>query len=97
SMSICDPALRNALRNLKLSGMLDTLDARLGRGRDRPSRAGPPHRSQRAELPHWAPALGLGAKPHVRIWVHDADFRKPSDRQPVPPPPGDCRAVAPAP
>lgn len=24
-MSICDPALRNALRTLKLSGMLDTL------------------------------------------------------------------------
>ena len=28
-MSICDPALRTALRTLKLSGMLDTLDARL--------------------------------------------------------------------
>ena len=29
-MSICDPALRTALRTLKLSGMLDTLDARQG-------------------------------------------------------------------
>ena len=33
-MSICDPALRNALRTLKLSGMLDTLDARLAQTRD---------------------------------------------------------------
>ena len=32
-MSICDPALRNALRTLKLSGMLDTL-ARLAQTRD---------------------------------------------------------------
>lgn len=34
SMSICDPALRNALRTLKLSGMLDTLDARLAQTRN---------------------------------------------------------------
>ena len=33
-MTICDPALRNALRTLKLSGMLDTLDARLAQTRD---------------------------------------------------------------
>jgi DNA replication protein DnaC len=33
-MSVCDPALRNALRTLKLSGMLDTLDARLAQTRD---------------------------------------------------------------
>ena len=33
NMSICDPALRNALRTLKLSGMLDTLDARLAQTR----------------------------------------------------------------
>ena len=33
-MSICDPALRTALRTLKLSGMLDTLDARLAQTRD---------------------------------------------------------------
>jgi DNA replication protein DnaC len=32
-MGICDPALRNALRTLKLSGMLDTLDARLAQTR----------------------------------------------------------------
>jgi len=40
--------------------------------------AGPPHRSQRAGLPHWAPALGFGVKPHVRVRVHDAHFREPS-------------------
>jgi hypothetical protein len=33
-MSILDPALRNALRTLKLTGMLNTLDARLAQTRD---------------------------------------------------------------
>ena len=33
-MSILDPALRNALRTLKLTGMLETLDARLAQTRD---------------------------------------------------------------
>src|SRR5271163_1982086 len=33
-MSILDPPLRNALRTLKLTGMLDTLDARLAQTRD---------------------------------------------------------------
>jgi DNA replication protein DnaC len=33
-MSILDPALRDALRTLKLTGMLDTLDARLAQTRD---------------------------------------------------------------
>ena len=33
-MTILDPALRNALRTLKLTGMLDTLDARLAQTRD---------------------------------------------------------------
>ena len=28
--------------------------------------SGPPHRSQRAELPHWAPASDSGVEPHVR-------------------------------
>jgi len=53
---------------------------------------GPPHRSQRAELPHWAPALGRGSKAHLRIRVQDAGWRQPSrdeavhplPRQPVP-------------
>ena len=26
---------------------------------------GPPHRSQRAELPHWAPASGAGVESHL--------------------------------
>ena len=33
-MSILDPSLRNALRTLKLTGMLETLDARLAQTRD---------------------------------------------------------------
>jgi DNA replication protein DnaC len=33
-MSILDPSLRNTLRTLKLTGMLDTLDARLAQTRD---------------------------------------------------------------
>ncbi len=33
---------------------------------------GPPHRSQRAELPHWAPALGSGVEAHVGEWMLDA-------------------------
>lgn len=33
-MAISDPALRNVLRALKLTGMLDTLDARLAQTRD---------------------------------------------------------------
>ena len=33
-MNILDPALRNALRTLKLTGMLETLDARLAQTRD---------------------------------------------------------------
>src|SRR6266536_4112447 len=33
---------------------------------------GPPLRSQRAELPHWAPALGSGVEAHVGEWMLDA-------------------------
>src|SRR5437667_7451778 len=32
----------------------------------------PPHRSQRAELPHWAPTLGHDAEPHVGEWMPHA-------------------------
>jgi hypothetical protein len=35
----------------------------------------PPHRSQRAALPHWAPALGQDAEPHIRKWVPQARAR----------------------
>src|SRR6266508_1289819 len=33
---------------------------------------GPPHRSQRALLTHWAPALGTNAKTHVGEGMHHA-------------------------
>jgi hypothetical protein len=33
---------------------------------------GPPHRSQRAELPHWAPASGANVEAHLGIGVQDA-------------------------
>ena len=41
----------------------------------------PPHRSQRAELPHWAPALGKDAQalapPAVSVPAHVADLPGP--------------------
>jgi hypothetical protein len=30
---------------------------------------GPPRRSQRAGLPHWAPALGVSVEAHFREWM----------------------------
>jgi hypothetical protein len=33
---------------------------------------GPPRRSQRAELPHWAPALGTDVKSHFGERMHHA-------------------------
>ena len=33
---------------------------------------GPPHRSQRAGLPHWAPASGSGGEAHLREGMHHA-------------------------
>jgi hypothetical protein len=36
---------------------------------------GPPHRSQRAELPHWAPASGSGSEAHLREGMHHASSR----------------------
>jgi len=36
---------------------------------------GPPRRSQRAGLPHWAPALDSGVKASVGPGVQDAYFR----------------------
>jgi hypothetical protein len=55
---------------------------------------GPPHRSQRAELPHWAPASGSGCEAHVRVGMHRPDFRKPSSCVPVHPFPVDPSALA---
>jgi len=34
---------------------------------------GPPHRSQRAGLPHWAPTSGAGVEAHARPRMRDAD------------------------
>ena len=65
-----------ALRELERTGAPVTFQVAVGTA----LAGGPPHRSQRAGLPHWAPALGFGVKPHVRVRVHDADFREPSDR-----------------
>src|SRR2546421_6062541 len=35
---------------------------------------GPPHRSQRAELPHWAPASGSGGEARLREGMHHTDL-----------------------
>ena len=34
---------------------------------------GPPHRSQRAGLPHWAPTSGVGVEAHAGPGMRDAD------------------------
>ncbi len=38
----------------------------------------PPHRSQRAELPHWAPTLGSDVHAQVRIWMANAGSWEPA-------------------
>jgi hypothetical protein len=38
---------------------------------------GPPHRSRRAVLPHWAPASGAGVESHAWPWMHDPGWRQP--------------------
>ncbi len=40
-----------------------------------------PHRSQRAELPHWAPASDLGVKTLLRPWVQYAGLWSPGISQ----------------
>src|SRR5262249_56645447 len=37
----------------------------------------PPHRPQRAGLPHWVPALGASVRALFRIWMLDSDGRQP--------------------
>jgi len=65
----------------------------------------PPHRSQRAELPHWAPALGINAQtlPAVSVPTHVAGLSGavsgtwlvgPDSPWPVPFPPLPPQAVA---
>ena len=58
---------------------------------------GPPDRSQRAELPHWAPALGTGVEPDVRPRMRDPGSREPSRFESAHPLPGQAVALAPAP
>src|SRR6266511_6268003 len=58
---------------------------------------GPPDRSQRAELPHWAPALGPGGEAHAGIGVHDAGRGQQPIGDPAKPLPGEPAALASAP
>src|SRR5512135_739846 len=43
--------------------------------------ARPPHRSQRAGLPHWAPGLDTNVKSRIRPRMHDLGRREPSVRK----------------
>ncbi len=45
----------------------------------------PPHRSQRAELPHWAPALGKDAQTLLRIGMPDLGVWEPAFDKPAQP------------
>src|SRR5438552_16791667 len=58
---------------------------------------GPPHRSQRALLAHWAPTLGAGVESDVRPGMRDAGGREPPCFEPAHPLPGQAMALAPAP
>ena len=55
---------------------------------------GPPHRSQRAELPHWAPASGPGGECGTRVGAHDAGRRQPCRSDPVVPVPSHSVTLA---
>src|SRR6266511_4669519 len=55
---------------------------------------GPPHRSQRAGLPHWAPASGGGVKAHLGVGVQDAGRWEPSLSETVGALPGPVVALA---
>src|SRR5216683_2133199 len=54
----------------------------------------PPHRSQRALLTHWAPALGTNAKTYVGKGMHHVGGWQPSSREAVHPRPADPCALA---
>ena len=57
----------------------------------------PPHRSQRAALPHWAPTSGHDAKPHIREWMSQARGRQPAIDQALHSPPWHPAILAPPP
>ncbi len=54
---------------------------------------GPPCRSQRAALPHWAPASGSGVEAHIREGMLHTGRREPPDRDAVHPFPVETVAV----
>src|SRR6266496_5390003 len=58
---------------------------------------GPPHRSQRAEFPHWAPASGSSGKACLRVGMQDSGRWEPSGRQAVHPFPVQAVALTAAP
>src|SRR5450755_2588009 len=58
---------------------------------------GPPRRSQRALLAHWAPASGTGVESDVRPGMRDAGGREPPCFEPAHPLPGHPVALAAAP
>ena len=66
------------------------------RGRDRPC-GRPPRRSQRAGLPHWAPALGAGVEAHAWEGMQYVGRREPPGGEAVHPLPGEAGALAAAP
>ena len=55
---------------------------------------GPPHRSQRALLTHWAPASGSGVEAYIGVGMQDAGGWEPSCRQAVHPIPVQAMALA---
>jgi len=57
----------------------------------------PPHRSQRAELPHWALILGPDGKALLRPRMNNAGSRKPLLRESIHPHPVEAAALAASP
>ena len=57
----------------------------------------PPHRSQRAELPHWAPTSGGDAQTLFGIRVKNSHRREPAGSQSVHALPSDPVALTPPP
>ena len=55
---------------------------------------GPPHRSQRAGLPHWAPTSGVGVEAHAGPGMRDPDTGQPPKNETVHPRPGQAGALA---
>src|SRR5512132_261358 len=58
---------------------------------------GPPRRSQRALLTHWAPVLGSGVKALARPGMGDVGRREPAGHEATHPRPTQPRALAAAP